>query len=44
MSIAMEEVLVVLRNFEHENQALCEFIVHLQTDQALTSLECVLAT
>jgi hypothetical protein len=35
MSIAMEEVLVVLRNLKHENQAFCEFVVHLQTNQAL---------
>jgi hypothetical protein len=40
----MEEVLVVLRNLEHENQALREFVAHLQINQALTSLGCVLAT
>jgi len=44
MSIGMEEVLVVLKNLEHENQTLCEFVVHLQTNQASTSLGCVSAT
>jgi hypothetical protein len=34
----MEEILVVLRNFEQENQALHESIVHLQTNQASTTL------
>ncbi len=41
---SMEEVHVVLRNIEHENQTLCEFVVHLQTNQALTLLGCILAT
>jgi hypothetical protein len=44
MSTTMEEVLAVLRNLEHENQAFCEFVVHFQTNQVLTSLGCVLAT
>jgi hypothetical protein len=40
----MEEVLVVHKNFEHENQAFREYVTHLQTNQALTSLGCILAT
>jgi hypothetical protein len=40
----MEEAFVVLRNLEHENQALGEYVVHLQTNQALTSLGCVSTT
>jgi hypothetical protein len=40
----MEEILVVLKNLEHENQALHESIIHLQTNQASTSLGYVLAT
>ncbi len=40
----MEEILVVLKNLEQENQALCESIVHLQTNQASTSLGCILTT
>jgi hypothetical protein len=35
----MEEVLVVLRNLEHENQAFGEYVAHLQTNQASTSLD-----
>jgi hypothetical protein len=41
MSTSMEEVLVVLRNLEHENQTFGEYIAHLQTNQASTSLGCV---
>jgi hypothetical protein len=40
----MEEVLGILKNLEHENQAPRESIAHLQTNQASTSLGCVLAT
>jgi hypothetical protein len=40
----MEEVLVVLRNLEQENQALYESIVHLQTNHALSSLGCISTT
>ncbi len=36
---SMEEILVVLRNLEHENQTLCEFIAHFQTNQVSTSLD-----
>jgi hypothetical protein len=43
MSTSMKEV-IVFRNFEQENQALCEFVVHLQTDQAVTSLGCISTT
>jgi hypothetical protein len=39
-----EEDLAIFRNLEHENQALRESIVHLQTNQILTSLRCILAT
>ncbi len=44
MSTSMEEVFVVLRNLEHENQALHEFVAHLQINQASTSLGCVSTT
>jgi hypothetical protein len=44
MFIAMEEILVVFRNLEHENQTLHEIIIHLQTNQVSISLGCVLAT
>jgi hypothetical protein len=44
MFIGMEKVFVVFRNLEHENQTLCEFVVHLQTNQASTYLGCVSAT
>ncbi len=44
MFIIMEKVLVVFRNLEHENQILCEFVVHLQTNQTSTYLACVSAT
>jgi hypothetical protein len=33
----MEEVLVILKNFEHENQTFHEIIVHLQTNQGSCS-------
>jgi hypothetical protein len=38
------EVLIVLMNLEFENQALHEFVAHLQTNQASTSLGCVFTT
>jgi len=44
MSTSMEEILIVLRDLEHENQEFCEFVVHLQTNQASTSLGYILAT
>jgi len=44
MFTLMEEVLVVLRNFEQENQILHEYVVHLQTNQASTSLGCISTT
>ncbi len=44
MSTSMEEILVILRNFEQENQTLHEFIAHLQTTQVLTILGYVSAT
>ncbi len=44
MFTSMEEVIIVLRNLEQENQTLHEFIAHLQTNQALISLGCVLTT
>jgi len=37
----MEEVFVVLYNLHQENQTFHEFIVHLQNNQASTSLGCV---
>jgi hypothetical protein len=40
----MEEVLIIFRNLEHENQALCESVAHLQTNQALTCLGCISTT
>jgi hypothetical protein len=40
----MEEVFVIRKNLEHENQIFHVSIAHLQTNQALTSLGCVLAT
>jgi hypothetical protein len=40
----MEEDLAIFRNLEQENQALREFVVHLQTNQILTSLKCISAT
>ncbi len=44
MSTSMEEIFVVLRNFEQENQTLHDFIAHLQTNQVLTILGYVSAT
>jgi hypothetical protein len=44
MFTSIKEVLVVLKNFKQESQALCESITHLQTNQALTSLGCILGT
>jgi hypothetical protein len=40
----MEEVIVVLRNFEQENQTLHESVAHLQTNQTSISLGCILTT
>jgi hypothetical protein len=37
----MEEIFVVHKNFEHENQTIRESITHLQTNQTSTSLRCV---
>jgi hypothetical protein len=37
----MEEVLAIFRNLDYENQAFYESIVHLQTNQASTSLGCI---
>ncbi len=44
MSTSMEEILVVLRNFEPKNQTLHDSIAHLQTNQASTTLGYVSAT
>jgi len=44
MSTSIEEILIVLRNFEQENQTLRDFIAHLQTSQVLTILGYVYAT
>ncbi len=44
MSTFMEEVLATLRNLEHENQAFCECVAHLQTNQVSTSLGCAFTT
>jgi hypothetical protein len=44
MFTLMEEVLNVLRNIKLENQTLCEYITHLQTNQASTSLGCISTT
>jgi hypothetical protein len=41
---SIEEVFVIFKNLEHENQEFHEFIVHLQINQASTSLGCILAT
>jgi hypothetical protein len=41
MSTSVKEILVVLRNLEQENQTLCEFVVHLQTNQGLVFLRCI---
>jgi hypothetical protein len=40
----MEKILVVLMNLEQENQALRDPITHLQTNQVLIFLGCVLET
>jgi hypothetical protein len=40
----MKEIHVVPRNFEHENQAFRESVVHLQINQVSTSLGYDLAT
>jgi hypothetical protein len=40
----MEEIFLVLRNFEQENQTFREFVAHLQTNQTSTSLGCVSTT
>jgi hypothetical protein len=44
MSTSMGKILTILRNFEHENQALCESIAHLQANQVSTSLGCISTT
>jgi len=44
MSILIKEVLANLKNFEQDNQALCESIFHLQTNQISTSLGRVYVT
>jgi hypothetical protein len=36
--VSMEEILVFLRNLQEENQIICEFIVHFQKNEILTSL------
>ncbi len=40
----MEEVLVVLKHMQQENQLFRESVVHLQSTQALTSMGCVATT
>jgi hypothetical protein len=40
----MEEIFVVVKNLEHENQTFHEFVVHLQTNQVSTSLGHILTT
>jgi hypothetical protein len=40
----MEEVLAILKKFEHENKTFCEFAIHLQTNQSSTSLGCISIT
>jgi hypothetical protein len=32
---SMEEIIVVIRNLQHDNKTLCEFIVHLQNSPSL---------
>ncbi len=44
MSTSMEEILVVLKNLENENQTLHESMAHFQTNQAWTSLGYALVT
>ncbi len=41
MVASMEEVLVALKHMQQKNQALREFVAHLQSVQASTSLGCV---
>jgi hypothetical protein len=31
----MEEIIVVIRNLQHDNKTLCEFIVHFQNSPSL---------
>jgi hypothetical protein len=40
----MEEVIVMLKHTQQENQSFYESIAHLQSIQALTSLGCVAIT
>jgi hypothetical protein len=40
----MEKILTIFKNFEHDNQTLCESIAHLQANQVSTSLGYVSAT
>lgn len=37
----MEEILVVFKHMQQENQSFCESIIHLLSIQTLTSLGCV---
>jgi len=41
MVASLEEVLVALKHMQQKNQALREFVAHLQSVQASTSLRCV---
>jgi hypothetical protein len=44
MSISMEKVLIVLKNFEQKIQVVQKSIVHLQTNQTSTFMGCVFTT
>jgi hypothetical protein len=44
MSTFMEELFIIHRNLEQENQTFRESVAHLQINQVLTSLGCVLTT
>lgn len=44
MVMSMEEVLVMLKHMQQENQSFRESVAHLQSTQTLTSLGCVATT
>jgi hypothetical protein len=44
MVMSMEEVIVMLKHMQQENQSFHESIAHLQSTEALTSLGCVATT
>jgi hypothetical protein len=44
MAAFMEEIVVILKHMQQKNKSLCEFVAHVQSIKALTSLRSLVTT